>query len=155
MHAVITIKRDGSKIGTINYQYYSWKVCDYYGQPLRGFETLDKAKEVAPTLDYPDAQLLYEQICKDVECSRRKHAEQKKEHIAALNAAARELIAGSSSADKRIGEIFAAIEHYAKDRNGADRWKETYGAYRYSQDSIYYPPGPPEPDQASLTQAAE
>jgi len=150
-HAVITIQRDGHKVGTIAYRYYSWGIYDYYGQKLRGAEKLDAAKKIALTLEYPDPQSLYEQLCKDVERNRREYAEQKKEHVAALNAAARELIAGSSSASERIGEIFAAIERYAKDRDDG-RWKQSNGAYSYCSGRIYYPP---EPDSASPAQAAE
>jgi hypothetical protein len=147
MHAIITIRRDGRKVGWIEYSCYSWHVCDYYGQTLRGSEKLDAAKQIALTIDFPDPQPLYEQVCNNVERNRRKYAEQTTAHVAALNAAARDLIAGADYANERIAEVFAAIERYAKDNQGG-HWKPANGAYHYHQNQTYYP-DPPEPARAA------
>jgi hypothetical protein len=146
MHTIVIIQRNGRKIGWIEYSNWRWLIRNCYGQSMGGFEKLDAAKQAALTREYPDPQALYEKINREVEDNRRRHAQEyDKQQIAALWAAARELIAGSSTAAARIEEIVAAVERHAKDREGG-RWKPSWGAYGYHSAIVHYPP-PPEPDE--------
>jgi len=121
IHARYAIRQDGKTVATMDrgssYRQ-PWSIYSvYYREHLVAVsKDINFAKSFAQKYDeYPTAGQVYERICQRAENERRLWMQEKMAHdFAAL---ARDLAAGSNSAQERLIDLSNVIEAYAKDRN--------------------------------------
>jgi hypothetical protein len=153
MRALYRVRKDGKIVAGLHRHgsRSGWEIySNNYGMTLRtGFRTIDEAKAVAQTIDYPTGEQAYEILCREVEPRRRKYKERLHAHD--LARLARELVSGSNSARADLETLVEEIEAWIADRTHtrnrelADnaRHFETTGERIYtSSDTPLYPEPP-------------
>jgi len=116
----------------------------HYREKLGHYPNIERAKEAALEIEYPDARSVYETVCQRTEKERRFWKQREMVHeFAAL---ARDLASGSNSAQEALINLSNAVEAYAKDRSDTDRSSredaDGQWVHRSSSEPIY--PEPPE-----------
>jgi hypothetical protein len=148
IHAHYAIKQDGTPVATMRrYSYRTgWTIYSVHYRErffiLRETsKDINAAKETAIyEITYPTAEEVYETICQYTEDARRVHIE--KEMAREMAQLARDLAAGSNSAQARLIEVANEIEAFAKDRSVTEGAYFKDGTWYHRSEPIY--PSPPD-----------
>jgi len=116
------VMRDGVKVANVYRHGRSRFIINsvHYHETLGVYGNINLARAAAAEINYPDAWQVYEIVCQRIEKQRRAWIEESMH--GKLVELARDLAAGSNSAQHRAHEMVAEIEAFAKDRS------ETYDA---------------------------
>lgn len=154
INARFIIHKDGAPVAMMSRcGNRGWEISSkHYGLTLaKNIRVIDKAKETASTINYPNEVEVYERICVGTAGRRQKYIEEKNAHE--LARIARGILSGSNSAQYELKKLMDEIERFIVDRTDTranaqaecDRHFEETGESTYTNASYYpYYPDPPQ-----------